>query len=98
MKFSKQHVKIQSKMSFWKHVKTLDLKITFSDNENMSKGKFKKLVKEKTSLAAIDHLIAQKFKQTKIKTNWIWKDGATGIHEYTHFKVYSQGQGENIRY
>ena len=76
----------------------VDLKITFSDIENISKGKFKKLVKLKTSLAAIDHHIAQKFKQTKIKTNWIWKDGATGIHEYTHFKVYSQGQGENIRY
>ena len=50
-----------------KYLDTLDLKITLSDIENMSKWKFKKLVKEKASLAALDYLIAQKNRQTKIK-------------------------------
>ena len=50
-----------------KYLDTLDIKMTFSEIENMCNWQFKKLVKEKTSLAALSYLISQKNKQTKIK-------------------------------
>ena len=84
-----------------KYLDTLDLKITLSDIENMSKWKFKKLVKEKASLAALDYLIAQKNRQTKIKHIGYEKlelqqylmDGNKSIHTS---KFILKTRGENI--
>jgi hypothetical protein len=50
-----------------KYLTTLEINLTFSDIQNMSKWKFKKLVKEKTLLAAFKYLTSEKNKQTKIK-------------------------------
>ena len=49
-----------------KYLNSLNINLTFSEIENMSKWRFTKLVKEKTSLAAFNYLIAEKNKQTKI--------------------------------
>ena len=49
-----------------KYLNRLNIKLTFSEIENMSKGRFTKLVKDKTSMAGFEYLIAEKNKQTKI--------------------------------
>ena len=50
-----------------KYLTTLEINLTFDDIQNMSKWKFKKLVKEKTEIAALKYLTTEKNKQTKIK-------------------------------
>jgi hypothetical protein len=49
-----------------KYLKTLNLKLTFSEIEQMGIWKFKNLVKEQVKVAAFNYLIAQQKKQTKI--------------------------------
>ena len=50
-----------------KYLETLKLNISFDEIEKMSKYTFKKLLKEKTKMAAFEYLEAQKNKQDKIK-------------------------------
>ena len=53
-----------------KYLEWLDIKMSFSEIEQMSKWRFKKLVKEKTRLAAFEYLMEKKNqpnKQTKIE-------------------------------
>ena len=52
-----------------KYLEILDIKMSFSEIEGMSKWRFKKLVKEKTQLAAFKYLMEKKNqpnKQTQI--------------------------------
>ena len=49
-----------------RYLKTLNLKLTFSEIEQMGNWKFKNLVKEQVKVAAFNYLIAQQKKQTKI--------------------------------
>ena len=49
-----------------RYLKTLNLKLSFSEIEQMGIWKFKNLVKEQVKVAAFNYLIAQQKKQTKI--------------------------------
>ena len=49
-----------------RYLKTLNLKLTFSEIEQMGNWKFKNLLKEQVKLAAFNYLIAQQKKQTKL--------------------------------
>ena len=49
-----------------KYLKCLDINLSFDDIENMSKISFKKVLKEKTTIAAFSYLEGQKVNQKKI--------------------------------
>ena len=47
------------------YLQVLNINLSFEEIENLSKWKFKKIVKEKTTLAAFEYLIQQKDKPRK---------------------------------
>ena len=49
-----------------KYLSTLNINLSFEQIAQMSKNKFKKIVKQKTMEAAFNYLIVEKNKQTKI--------------------------------